>query len=47
MTGIPVSIVIPNYNGEQILTKTLVSVVEANGYQARSKIITQSLSYNS
>jgi GT2 family glycosyltransferase len=29
MTDIPVSIIIPNYNGEQILAKTLASVVEA------------------
>lgn len=40
MTGIPVSIVIPNYNSEQILTKTLVSVVEAaHAYRGKSEII--------
>ena len=40
MTGIPVSIIIPNYNGEQILTKTLTSVVEAaHAYLGECEII--------
>lgn len=40
MTAIPVSIVIPNYNGGQILTKTLVSVVEAaQAYWGECEII--------
>ena len=40
MTGIPVSIIIPNYNGEQILTKTLTSVVEAaHAYIGECEII--------
>ena len=40
MTGIPVSIIIPNYNGEQILTKTLTSVVEATDvYPGECEII--------
>ena len=40
MTGIPVSIIIPNYNGEKILTKTLTSVVEAaHAYIGECEII--------
>ncbi|OEU81206.1 MAG: hypothetical protein BA872_07495 [Desulfobacterales bacterium C00003060] len=40
MTGTPVSIIIPNYNGEQILSKTLVSVVEAaHAYPGECEII--------
>ena len=40
MNIVPVSIVIPNYNGEPILTKTLVSVVESvEAYPGESEII--------
>lgn len=40
MTDIPVSIIIPNYDGEQILTRTLASVVEAaRAYQGECEII--------
>jgi GT2 family glycosyltransferase len=40
MTDIPVSIIIPNYNGEQILAKTLASVVEAgHAYPGECEII--------
>ncbi|MCK4792667.1 MAG: glycosyltransferase, partial [Desulfobacteraceae bacterium] len=40
MNIVPVSIVIPNYNGEPILAKTLASVVEAvKAYPGESEII--------
>jgi len=40
MNTVPVSIVIPNYNGEPILAKTLASVVEAvEAYPEESEII--------
>lgn len=40
MNTVPVSIVIPNYNGEPILAKTLASVVEAvKAYPEESEII--------
>ena len=40
MDPVPVSIIIPNYNGEQILGETLLSVVEAADiYQGKCEII--------
>jgi GT2 family glycosyltransferase len=40
MDFMPVSIIIPNYNGEQILTDTLISVVQAaESYPGESEII--------
>ncbi|MGD8893151.1 MAG: glycosyltransferase, partial [Desulfobacterales bacterium] len=40
MDFIPVSIIIPNYNGEQILANNLVSVIQATeSYPGESELI--------